>query len=71
MNEENTKPEAKAAKTVKARVLVGCAYGQPDDVAEIDADHAKDAQAQGLIDTDKAAVAYAVKLQQNQPKKKA
>lgn len=67
MTEEN-KP---AAKTVKARVLTDCAIGLANDVVELEAADAKEAEAQGLIDSDKAAVAYAAKLPQNQPKKKA
>lgn len=51
----------KPSKTVKARVLVGCAYGNPNDLAEVDSDEVKAAEANGWIDTDKAAVAYAAK----------
>lgn len=49
----------KPAKTVKARVLVCCAYGNPNDLAEVNADEVKAAEANGWIDTSKAAVAYA------------
>ena len=58
-----------AAKTIKARVLTDCIHGLANDVVELDTADAKDAEAQGLIDTEKAAVAYAAKLPQNQPKK--
>ena len=58
-------PAAAKTKTVKARVLTACAYGQPNDVAEIPADQVKAAEKDGLIDTDKAAVAYAAGLDQN------
>lgn len=58
-------PTAAKVKTIKARVLTACAYGQPNDVAEIPADQVKAAEKDGLIDTDKAAVAYAAGLDQN------
>lgn len=58
-------PQPKAVKKVKARVLANCAYGEANDLAEIDADEAKAAEADGLIDTNKAAVAYAASLDQN------
>lgn len=51
---------------VKARVLSQCAHGAPNDVVELDADEAKAAEAEGLIDTNKAAVQYAAGLEQNQ-----
>lgn len=55
-------PPAAKAKTVKARVLSACKHGQPNDVAELPADVAKQAEKDGLVDTDKAAVAYALSL---------
>jgi hypothetical protein len=55
---------ASRAKPVKARVLTSCAYGQPNDVVELPADQAKAAEAEGLLDTNKAAVAYATRLKQ-------
>lgn len=58
-------PASAKTRTVKARVLAACAYGQPNDLAEIPADQAKAAEKEGLIDTDKAAVAYAASLDQN------
>lgn len=45
----------------KARVLVACALGQPDDVVMVTPEQAKAHAAE--IDTDKAAVAYAEQLQ--------
>lgn len=57
-------PPAAKVKTVKARVLTACAYGQPNDVADVPADQVKAAEADGLIDTNKAAVAYAASLKQ-------
>lgn len=52
--------EAKLTKTVKARVLVACEHGAPNDVVEIDADQAKSLE--GVVDTTPAAVAYAESL---------
>lgn len=48
------------AKKVKARVLVKCEHGAPDDVVELDAAAAK--ALAGVVDTDPAAVAYAESL---------
>jgi len=45
---------------VKARVLVACAHGQPDDVVELSADLAKTLV--DVVDTDPAAVKYAESL---------
>ena len=64
-----TAAAAGKAKVVKARVLTACAYGQANDLAELPADVAKQAEKEGLVDTDKAAVAYAATLRQNQAKK--
>jgi hypothetical protein len=52
----------KTGKTVKARVLMSGIYGQPNDVADVDADEVKAAEASGQIDASKAAVAYAEKM---------
>jgi hypothetical protein len=49
-------------KLVKARVLVDCEYGNPNDLVEIPASAAKEAEKAGQIDTDEAAVAYALSL---------
>lgn len=57
--------ETQPVKTVKARVLTVCCWGQPNDVAEIPADQAKAAEKEGIVDTNKAAVAYAAGLKQN------
>lgn len=59
----------KAAKKTQARVLVDCSHGKANDVAELDAATLKTAEAAGLVDSDKAAVAYALTLDQNKPKK--
>ena len=65
---QDTKARGKGA-TVKARVLASCSLGKPDDVVELSASEAKLLQQDGLVDTDKAAVAFAAELPQNQPKK--
>lgn len=49
------------SKTVKARVLAACAYGQPDQLAEVPEDQVKSLEAAGKIDTHKDAVAFAEK----------
>ena len=51
---------AAAPAQVKARVLVACELGQPDDVVEIDATDAKSLE--GVVDTAPAAVKYAESL---------
>lgn len=53
-------------RTVKARVLVGCEHGLPNDVIELPSSVAKAAEKAGLVDTDKAAVAYAASLASHQ-----
>ncbi len=58
-------PPAKG-KSVKVRLLVGCEYGQANDVVSLSAADAKEAEKQGLADTNKEAVAYALTLPQNQ-----
>lgn len=58
-------PPVAKEKAVKVRVLVSCAHGQADDLAELPAAVAKAAERDGLVDTDKAAVAYAASLPQN------
>lgn len=55
-----TKPEA--GKKVKARVLVECSLGKPNDVVTLSEAEAKSAQADGIADANPAAVAYAEKL---------
>lgn len=54
-------------KTQKVRVLTACEFGQPNDVAELPADQVKAAEEQGLVDSNKEAVAYAVSLQKPAP----
>lgn len=48
-------------KTVKARVLAACSYGQPNSVIEIDVELATTLA--GVVDTDPEAVAYAESIQ--------
>lgn len=50
-------------RNIKARVLQACLHGQPDDVVTLAPDVAKVAEAAGQVDTNKAAVAYALSLQ--------
>lgn len=69
-SEPLTPPAApsKKARSVKARVLMACAHGEPNDLVELDETTAKQAEKDGMVDTDKAAVAYAAKLPQNKSK---
>lgn len=55
-------PPAKKEKTVKVRVLCACAHGKPNDVVELPEGVAKQSEKAGLVDADKAAVAYAESL---------
>lgn len=61
-------PPAKAAKAVRVRLLVANEHGQPNDVRELPAEVAKTLVKSGDADDDKAAVAYAAGLPQNQKK---
>lgn len=54
--------KARAVKPVRARVLVDCALGSINDVIEVPSDAVKAHESAGLIDTEKAAVAYALSL---------
>lgn len=49
-------------KKAKARVLVTSAYGQPDDVVELDAAQIADGVKAGSLDDNADAVAYAESL---------
>lgn len=53
------------AKTVKARVLTACALGAVNDVVELSAADAKQAEELRYADTNKTAVAYAESLARN------
>lgn len=44
---------------IKARVLIACDYGRPDDVVEVTK---AEVLASGALDADPAAVAYALSL---------
>lgn len=61
-----TEPK-KSGKTTKARLLVNSALGDANDVVELDAGQLKEAESAGLADSNKAAVAYALTLDQNKP----
>ena len=50
------------AKTTKARVLVECEHGKPNDVVSLDAETLKAAKAAGSVDDGAAAVKYAESL---------
>ena len=52
----------KQTSATKLRVLVEGAFGQPDDVVELDGDELAQALASGQVDADPAAVAYAESL---------
>jgi hypothetical protein len=56
-------PSLSKAKTVKARVLAACFYGEPNDVVEIEESLA--ALLPGVIDTNPAAVTCAESLKAN------
>ena len=58
----------KPAKAVKVRVLVDCAHGRANDVAEIPSAAVKGQEADGLVDSSAAAVTYALTLPQNRTK---
>ena len=47
---------------VKARVLMSCAFGKPNDVANVTAEEAAAGQAAGELDATPEAVAYAEAL---------
>ena len=59
--------KSKAAKPVRARLLIDSALGNANDLVELDAATLKEAEAAGLADSNKAAVAYAATLEQNKP----
>lgn len=64
---EPTKAE-KATKSAQARLLVDCIHGKTNDLVVLPASIAKQLEKDGQADTDKAAVAYAQSLPQNQAK---
>lgn len=52
-------------KSVQVRVLLACVHGQPDDVVSLAGEVLKTAEAAGQVDSNKAAVAYALSLKQD------
>jgi hypothetical protein len=56
------KQAALAKGQVKVRVLVDCQHGRVNDVVPLDEKVAGQAQKDGLVDTEPAAVAYAESL---------
>ena len=52
----------KQPQATKVRVLVAGAFGQPDDVVELDGEALAQALASGQVDDNPAAVAYAESL---------
>lgn len=58
--------KAKSGRPVKARLLQACAHGQANDLVTLPEAEAKTLEAAGILDTHKAAVAYAATLEQNQ-----
>lgn len=61
---------ANPTRSVKVRLLADCEHGRADDVVELSSSAAKALEKDGLADSDKSAVAFAVGLPQNQPKKR-
>lgn len=57
--EESPKGNVKNGKTVKARVLLDCAYGKCNTVVELATDVAKQAEKDGMVDTNANAIAAA------------
>lgn len=53
-----------APDSMKARVLTSCRFGNANDVVTLDAATAKAAEADGLVDTNPDAVAYAESIAQ-------
>lgn len=66
---EKSDKAGKATKKTPVRVLADCQHGKVNDVVELDATALKIAEDAGLVDSNKAAVAYAQTLDQNKPKK--
>lgn len=62
-----TPAAVKSGQRVKVRLLVDSAFGNANDLAELDAEEAKSAVASGIADKSKAAIEYAAGLEQNQP----
>jgi hypothetical protein len=58
--------KAKSGRSTKARLLQDCEHGQANDLVTLPEAEAKALEAAGVLDTHKAAVAYAATLEQNQ-----
>ena len=56
---ESPKGDVKKGKTVKVRVLLDCAYGKCNKVVELATDVAKQAEKDGMVDTNADAIAAA------------
>lgn len=56
---------AKKGRPVKARLLQDCKHGKANDLVNVPEAEAKALEAAGVLDTHKAAVAYAASLPQN------
>lgn len=69
--DDKSQAPASKERLLKVRVLAVCEAGQPDDVVELPSGVAKRLEADGAVDSNKEAVAYAATLPQNQPKPKA
>jgi hypothetical protein len=54
--------EASKGKTTQARVLTDCEYGKANDVVSLTAAELKQAEAAGQVDSNKAAVKYALSI---------
>lgn len=57
---------AKKGRPVKARLLQDCQHGKANDLVALPEAEAKALEAAGVLDTHKAAVAFAASLDQNQ-----
>ena len=57
--------KTRSGKTTRARLLVNSALGNANDVVDLEAGPLKEAESAGLADSNKAAVAYALTLEQN------
>ena len=60
-NTSTNTPEQSAGSIVKARILISCSYGEPNDVIELEEHLA--ATLGNVLDTNPAAVAYAEVIQ--------
>lgn len=58
--------ESKKGRPTKARLLQDCEHGKPNDLVTLPEGEAKALETAGVLDTHKAAVAYAATLDQNQ-----